>query len=65
MLFRSQGNTVVVIEHRQEMIAAADWVIDMGPEGGKQGGQVLFCGTPQQLLHCEQSITGRFLGRNV
>lgn len=60
-----QGNTVVVIEHRQEMIAAADWVIDMGPEGGKQGGQVLFCGTPQQLLHCEQSITGRFLGRNV
>lgn len=60
-----QGNTVLVIEHRQEMIAAADWIIDMGPEGGKQGGQVIFCGTPQQLLQCDQSVTGQFLRRNI
>ena len=45
-----QGNTVVVVEHRPELIAAADWVIDMGPGGGNRGGEVLFTGTPEALV---------------
>lgn len=57
----SGGNTVVVIEHRQELIAAADWVIDMGPGGGARGGRVIFTGTPASLLHCAESETGRYL----
>lgn len=57
-----QGNTVVVVEHRSELIAAADWVVDMGPEGGTQGGEILFSGTPEDLLKCADSRTGRYLG---
>lgn len=56
-----QGNTVIIIEHRPELIAAADWVIDMGPAGGKQGGEILFTGTPEQLLACERSQTAAYL----
>lgn len=56
-----QGNTVVVVEHRPELIAAADWVIDMGPGGGNRGGEVLFAGTPEALADCERSETGRYL----
>ena len=56
-----QGNTVVVVEHRPELIAAADWVIDMGPGGGNQGGEVLFTGTPEALVGCEWLETGRYL----
>ena len=58
------GNTVVIVEHRQEMIAAADWVIDMGPGGGKNGGQVMFTGTPQELINCEKSLTGIWLKKS-
>ena len=57
----NQGNTVVVVEHRPELIAAADWVIDMGPGGGNRGGEVLFAGTPENLCLCPLSETGRFL----
>lgn len=57
----SGGNTVVMIEHRPELIAAADWVIDMGPEGGSRGGEIVFEGTPEQLVRCDGSKTGRFL----
>lgn len=57
----NQGNTVVVVEHRPELIAAADWVIDMGPGGGNRGGEVLFVGTPENLCRCPLSETGRFL----
>ena len=56
-----RGNTVVVVEHRPELIAAADWVIDMGPGGGNRGGEVLFAGTPEDLCRCPLSETGRFL----
>ncbi len=56
-----QHNTVVIIEHRPELIAASDWVIDLGPGGGSEGGTVLFTGTPEQLVHCEESKTGRYL----
>lgn len=55
------GNTVIVIEHNLEVISQADWIIDMGPDGGSNGGQVVFEGTPQQIVHIEGSITGKYL----
>ena len=55
------GATVVVIEHDLDMIAAADWVIDMGPGGGDAGGRIVCAGTPEQVAACEKSITGRYL----
>ncbi|OUQ87618.1 thiamine ABC transporter permease [Brevibacillus brevis] len=55
------GNTVIVIEHNLDVISQADWIIDMGPDGGSNGGQVIFEGTPPQIIHAEQSITGRYL----
>ncbi|MGF9910146.1 ATP-binding cassette domain-containing protein [Brevibacillus porteri] len=55
------GNTVIVIEHNLDVISQADWIIDMGPDGGSNGGQVVFEGTPPQIIHVEQSITGRYL----
>lgn len=55
------GNTVVMVEHRMELIAQTDWIIDMGPEGGSGGGAVVFTGTPEALIECETSQTGRFL----
>lgn len=55
------GNTVIVIEHNFDVISQADWIIDMGPDGGSKGGQVGFEGTPAQIIHAEQSITGRYL----
>ena len=57
----SGGNTVIMVEHRMELIAQADWVIDMGPEGGSGGGEVIFTGTPADLVECDASQTGRFL----
>ena len=57
----SEGNTVVMVEHRMELIAQADWIIDMGPEGGSGGGEVIFEGTPEKLLMCKASKTGKFL----
>ena len=57
----SEGNTVVMVEHRMELIAQADWIIDMGPEGGSGGGTVVFEGTPEEIVNCSTSKTGRFL----
>ena len=56
-----QGNTVVVIEHNLEVIKTADWIVDMGPEGGNGGGTVVVEGTPEQVAQCEQSYTGKYL----
>ena len=56
-----QGNSIIVIEHNPEIIKCADWVIDLGPEGGSAGGNIVFEGTPDQLINCEQSYTGKFL----
>ncbi|WP_243368142.1 excinuclease ABC subunit UvrA [Microvirga solisilvae] len=56
-----QGNTVVVIEHNLEVIKTADWVIDMGPEGGSGGGQIVAQGTPEDIANSKESHTGRFL----
>ena len=58
---RDAGNTIVIIEHNLDVIKTADWLIDMGPEGGDQGGQLLGCGTPEQLAMNERSYTGRYL----
>jgi excinuclease ABC subunit A len=55
------GNTVLVIEHNLDVIKQADWVIDLGPEGGDGGGEVVACGTPEQIAAAEGSYTGRFL----
>jgi excinuclease ABC A subunit len=55
------GNTVIVIEHNLAIIRNADWIIDMGPEGGNKGGTVVFEGTPKQLLTCKQSLTSAYL----
>ncbi|GII65827.1 UvrABC system protein A [Sphaerisporangium krabiense] len=55
------GNTVIVIEHNLDVIKTADWLIDMGPEGGSRGGRVLATGTPEQVAGVEESHTGRFL----
>lgn len=54
-------NTVIIIEHNLDIIKFADWIIDMGPEGGKKGGEVLFQGFPEDIVNCEQSITGKYL----
>jgi excinuclease ABC subunit A len=58
---RDQGNTLVVIEHNLDVIKTADWVIDLGPEGGDRGGQVIAVGTPEDIAACPQSYTGQFL----
>jgi excinuclease ABC subunit A len=58
---RDAGNTVVVIEHNLDVIKTADWLIDMGPEGGAGGGQLLVAGTPEQVAASPASLTGRFL----
>lgn len=55
------GNTVVVVEHNQQVIRASDWIIDLGPEGGKNGGQVIFEGTLRDMRHCAESITAKYL----
>ena len=55
------GNTVVVIEHNLDVIKVADTVIDLGPEGGDLGGNLVFSGTPEECAACEASYTGRFL----
>ena len=56
-----QDNTVVIIEHNLDVIKCADWVIDLGPEGGHEGGELIACGTPEQVAEVEASHTGRFL----
>ncbi len=55
------GNTVVVIEHNLDIIKTADYIIDLGPEGGDKGGEVIICGTPEKVAKCEESYTGKYL----
>jgi len=56
-----QGNTVIVIEHNLDVIKTADWLIDLGPEGGSGGGEIVACGTPEEVAEVERSWTGRYL----
>ncbi|MFS1563820.1 MAG: excinuclease ABC subunit UvrA [Candidatus Arsenophonus phytopathogenicus] len=58
---RDQGNTIVIIEHNLDVIKTADWIVDLGPEGGSGGGEILFAGTPEQIVKCKQSHTAQFL----
>jgi excinuclease ABC subunit A len=58
---RDEGNTIIVIEHNLDVIKTADWVIDLGPEGGDGGGQILACGTPERIAAIPASHTGRYL----
>lgn len=60
-----RGNTVLVIEHNLDVIKVADWIIDLGPEGGAGGGEILFSGTPEDLLKVERSETARFLAEEM
>jgi excinuclease UvrABC ATPase subunit len=57
------GNTVIVIEHNLDVIRNADWIIDLGPEGGSRGGQIVFTGVPTALLEAPGSLTGEYLRR--
>ncbi|MBR0300417.1 MAG: hypothetical protein IJQ93_08895, partial [Bacteroidales bacterium] len=55
------GATVIVIEHDLDVIRSADYIIDMGPGGGEDGGRIVACGTPDEIRRCSESITGRFI----
>ena len=57
------GNSIVVIEHNLDVVKCADWVIDLGPEGGPDGGQLIAQGTPEQVARARGSHTGRYLKR--
>lgn len=56
-----QGSTVIVIEHNLDVISQADWIVDLGPLTGQNGGNIMFEGTPKDLLNCTSSITGQYL----
>ena len=55
------GNTIIVIEHNLDLIKTADYIIDLGPEGGDAGGEVIAVGTPEQICRNDRSYTGKFL----
>ena len=56
-----RGNTVIVIEHNLDVIKVADYLIDIGPEGGEEGGRIVATGTPAEVARCKESYTGEFL----
>ena len=58
---RDKGNTVIVIEHNLDVIKMADWIIDIGPEGGDAGGEIVATGTPEEIVKVKNSYTGRYL----
>ncbi len=59
------GHSIVIIEHNPDIIKSADWVIDLGPEGGEKGGELIFEGTPENLVKCKESYTGKFLREKI
>jgi len=62
---RDHGNTIVVIEHNLDVIKTADWIVDLGPEGGDEGGQIIATGTPEQVAKVKASHTGHFLKKTL
>jgi len=60
-----KGNTVLIIEHNMDVIKAADYIIDLGPEGGEKGGQIICNGTPEEIVKCKESVTGEFLKKEL
>ncbi len=61
--FVQKGNTVIVIEHNMEVIKTADWIVDMGPDGGDNGGEIIFQGRPEDILKVNKSYTAKFLSK--
>src|SRR5690606_8077352 len=61
----ARANSTLVLKHKMEMIKTADWVIDIGPEGGKKGGEIVFEGTPEDLIECNESYTGKYLKNHL
>jgi len=59
-----KGNSVIVIEHNMDMVKCADWVIDLGPEGGQKGGNIVFEGTPEQMIKLKDNYTAEFLKKH-
>ena len=57
----TRGHTIVIIEHNLDVIKSADWLIDLGPEGGVGGGEIVAVGTPEEVARCEKSYTGQYL----
>ena len=62
---KDQGNTIVVIEHNLDVIKTADWIVDLGPEGGSDGGQIVAEGTPEEVSKIKSSYTGQFLKKTL
>ena len=62
---RDHGNTVVIIEHNLDVVKTADWVIDIGPEGGENGGEIVAFGTPEEVSQNESSYTGHYLAKQL
>ena len=60
-----RGHTLVIIEHNMEIIKNADYIIDLGPEGGDEGGEVVVCGTPEEVAKCPGSHTGKYLAEKL
>ena len=60
-----KGNTVIVIEHNLDVVKVADHIIDLGPEGGEAGGEIVAEGTPTEIVSCKESYTGRYLSKHL
>ena len=60
-----RGNTVIIIEHNIDVIKSSDWVIDLGPEGGDEGGNIIAEGTPEKIMNIKKSYTGKFLKEEI
>ena len=61
----NQGSTLIVIEHNLDVMTQADWIIDLGPEAGENGGRIMFEGEPKDIINNENSITGKYLKRYI
>ena len=62
---RDRGNTIIVIEHNLDVIKACDWIVDLGPNGGDGGGQIVETGTPESIANSKASITGQYLKKHL
>ena len=60
-----QGHSIICIEHNLDVIKCADWIIDLGPEGGEKGGKIVFSGVPEDLIKCKKSVTGKYLKKKL
>jgi excinuclease ABC subunit A len=61
----AQGHSIIVIEHNPDVIKCADWIVDLGPGGGKHGGQMVFQGVPEDLVKCKESVTAKYIAEKL